>query len=273
MLRCPECGAILLRVEGLQRVKVIVEADGGSRGNPGPAGYGAVVFSADRGTVLAETQGSRSAAPPTTSPSTAASSRVWRRPPSMGATEVAVSMDSKLVVEQMSGRWRVKHPDLIPLHQQASELAGRFDHVTYAWIPRAENCHADRLANEAMDAAAEIEHRPAETTEAADAGLARGLDRRPRRPDPAAVAAPRADRAVGRAPLLGPGQPGADRTRPAPGRGRGAYLARAGRHRGRGLLAAAAGLRHRDGRGEGARPRRHRRRRPDRDRLRRRGRA
>jgi probable phosphoglycerate mutase len=65
-------------------------------------------------------------------------------------------MDSKLVVEQMSGRWKVKHPDLIELHAQARKLAARFDRISYTWIPRERNKHADRLANEAMDAAAEI---------------------------------------------------------------------------------------------------------------------
>jgi broad specificity phosphatase PhoE/ribonuclease HI len=75
----------------------------------------------------------------------------------LGATDVDVSMDSKLVVEQMSGRWKVKHPDLAVLHQQATALSTRFDHITYTWIPRAKNSHADRLANEAMDAAAEID--------------------------------------------------------------------------------------------------------------------
>ena len=74
---------------------------------------------------------------------------------SLAVVDVAVSMDSKLVVEQMSGRWRVKHPDLIPLHRQATELAAGFDRVSYSWIPRAKNSHADRLANEAMDAAGE----------------------------------------------------------------------------------------------------------------------
>ena len=80
----------------------------------------------------------------------------------LGATDVEVLMDSKLVVEQMSGRWKVKHPDIAALHQQATALSTRFDHITYTWIPRAKNSHADRLANEAMDAAAEIET-PAET--------------------------------------------------------------------------------------------------------------
>src|SRR5947209_1089058 len=65
-------------------------------------------------------------------------------------------MDSKLVVEQMSGRWKVKHPDLVELHSQARTLASQFDRISYTWIPRAENSHADRLANEAMDAAAEL---------------------------------------------------------------------------------------------------------------------
>ena len=74
----------------------------------------------------------------------------------LGATEAAVFMDSKLVVEQMSGRWKVKHPDLAELHAQARVLASRFERISYAWIPRARNAHADRLANEAMDAAAGI---------------------------------------------------------------------------------------------------------------------
>lgn len=60
-------------------------------------------------------------------------------------------MDSKLVVEQMSGRWKVKHPGMAELHQQARALASTFDSVTYSWIPRERNKHADRLANEAMD--------------------------------------------------------------------------------------------------------------------------
>ena len=60
----------------------------------------------------------------------------------------------------MSGRWKVKHPDMIPLQRRAAELATQFSRVTYTWIPRGENSHADRLANEAMDAAAGIETGP-----------------------------------------------------------------------------------------------------------------
>jgi probable phosphoglycerate mutase len=63
-------------------------------------------------------------------------------------------MDSKLVVEQMSGRWQVKHPAMKPLAREATDLVERLGRVRFSWIPRAENSHADRLANEAMDAAA-----------------------------------------------------------------------------------------------------------------------
>ncbi|MDT5193539.1 MAG: ribonuclease / adenosylcobalamin/alpha-ribazole phosphatase, partial [Mycobacterium sp.] len=135
-------------------MKVLVEADGGSRGNPGPAGYGAVVFSADHETVLAESKESIGRATNNVAEYRGLVAGL-EAAAGVGATEVAVSMDSKLVVEQMVGRWRVKHPDLIPLNQRAKELATRFDRVTYAWIPRAKNSHADRLANEAMDAAAD----------------------------------------------------------------------------------------------------------------------
>lgn len=134
-------------------MKVIVEADGGSRGNPGPAGFGCVVWSSDRGQVLAE---HKQAIGVTTNNvaeyrGLIAGLEQARR---VGADQVQVSMDSKLVVEQMRGRWKVKHPGLAELHQQARALASTFSTVSYEWIPRARNSHADRLANEAMDAAA-----------------------------------------------------------------------------------------------------------------------
>jgi len=137
-------------------VKVTVEADGGSRGNPGPAGYGAVVFDADTGDVLAE----RKEGVGHTTNNVAeyrgliaglAAAR------DLGADTVAVRMDSKLVVEQMSGRWQVKHPAMQPLNAEAKQLAAGFARITYEWIPRERNKHADRLANEAMDEQAGIE--------------------------------------------------------------------------------------------------------------------
>ena len=134
-------------------MEVVVEVDGGSRGNPGPAGYGAVVFSADRSTVLAEAKQSIGRATNNVAEYQGLIAGLDAAA-ELGATDVAVWMDSKLVVEQMSGRWKVKHPDLIELHAQARQAAARFDRISYTWIPRERNEHADRLANEAMDAAA-----------------------------------------------------------------------------------------------------------------------
>ncbi|CRZ13725.1 bifunctional RNase H/acid phosphatase [Mycolicibacterium neworleansense] len=136
-------------------MKVLVEADGGSRGNPGPAGYGAVVFDAEHAAVLAE----RKEAIGRTTNNVAEYRGLiagLEAAADLGADEVAVSMDSKLVTEQMAGRWKVKHPDLIELQRRAADLAAGFDRVSYTWIPRARNSQADRLANEAMDAAAGI---------------------------------------------------------------------------------------------------------------------
>lgn len=137
-------------------MKVIVEADGGSRGNPGPAGYGSVVWSADHGTVLAESKQAIGRATNNVAEYRGLIAGL-EEAAKLGATEVDVRMDSKLVVEQMSGRWQVKNPDLKTLIAQAKAIANRFDRVSYTWIPRADNSHADRLANEAMDAAAELE--------------------------------------------------------------------------------------------------------------------
>ncbi len=133
--------------------KLIVEADGGSRGNPGPAGYGAVVRDATSGDVLAELSESLG----TTTNNVAEYSGLIAGLETAGdlapGADVNVRMDSKLVVEQMSGRWRIKHPALQPLASRASAAARRLGRVTYAWVPRARNTHADRLANQAMDEA------------------------------------------------------------------------------------------------------------------------
>jgi ribonuclease H / adenosylcobalamin/alpha-ribazole phosphatase len=130
-------------------VKVIVEADGGARGNPGPAGYGAVVRSPG-GDVLAEV----SAALGVTTNNVAEYSGLiagLKAAADVGADEVDVRMDSKLVVEQMSGRWKIKHAGLRPLAAEAAQLVQRFSVVRFEWVPREQNAHADRLANQAMD--------------------------------------------------------------------------------------------------------------------------
>jgi probable phosphoglycerate mutase len=138
-----------------RRESVVLYADGGSRGNPGPAGYGAVVRTEDRSTVLAESKQAIGRATNNVAEYRGLIAGL-EDAVKLDATEVEVFMDSKLVVEQMSGRWKVKHPGLIELHAQARKLAARFDRISYAWIPRERNKHADQLANEAMDAAAEI---------------------------------------------------------------------------------------------------------------------
>jgi probable phosphoglycerate mutase len=133
-------------------LRVAIEADGGSRGNPGPAGYGAVVLS-PAGEVLAEAAEAIGRATNNVAEYRGLIAGLDAAL-ALGATQVDVRMDSKLVVEQMSGRWQIKHPDMKPLALQAKSLVRQFDKVSFAWIPRERNKHADRLANEAMDDAA-----------------------------------------------------------------------------------------------------------------------
>ena len=130
-----------------------VEADGGSRGNPGPAGYGAVVR--DGAAVLAERAAGIGRATNNVAEYRGLIAGLNAALELDPDAELEVRMDSKLVVEQMSGRWKVKHPDMRPLASEASQLVRRFPQVSFAWIPRAQNAVADRLANEAMDAAAQ----------------------------------------------------------------------------------------------------------------------
>ena len=128
---------------------VLVEADGGSRGNPGPAAYGAVLKDAETGEVIAEEATTIGVATNNVAEYSGliAGLRLAQRYAS--EAEVEVRMDSKLVVEQMSGRYKIKHPDLRPLAMEATRLAP-FG-TTYTWVPRERNVHADRLANEALD--------------------------------------------------------------------------------------------------------------------------
>jgi probable phosphoglycerate mutase len=133
--------------------KVVVEADGGARGNPGPAGYGAVVRAVGTGEVLAERSESIGVATNNVAEYRGLIAGL-EAAAEVGAAEVDVRMDSKLVVEQMCGRWQIKHPGLRPLAAQAAGLVRRFEAVTFTWIPRERNRHADALANAAMDLAA-----------------------------------------------------------------------------------------------------------------------
>lgn len=134
-------------------MQVSMYCDGGSRGNPGVAGSGSVVYDASGETLgeIAYVVGKKSTNNVAEYYGLVRGLEACRE---VGATHVDVFMDSKLVVEQMTGRWKIKHPDMQKLARQARDLAGQFEKVTYTWVPRAKNKKADELSNVAMDAAA-----------------------------------------------------------------------------------------------------------------------
>ncbi|MGW1117037.1 reverse transcriptase-like protein, partial [Streptomyces tanashiensis] len=153
--------------------EVVVEADGGSRGNPGPAGYGAVVLDPATGETLAEAAEYIGVATNNVAEYKGLVAGLKAARELFPDATVHVRMDSKLVVEQMSGRWKIKHPDMKPLAAEAGRVfpAGR---VRYEWIPRERNKHADRLANEAMDAGKRGRRwEPSASTAGLDASAAR----------------------------------------------------------------------------------------------------
>lgn len=137
-------------------MRLDVECDGGSRGNPGIAGCGSSVLEGDQEVAarwefiakatnnVAEYQGLINALE-------LAIEVAKIRGVAAGELEIQVRMDSKLVVEQMSGRWKIKHPDMKPLAARVKELEATLAAVTYNWVPRAQNKRADELANRAMD--------------------------------------------------------------------------------------------------------------------------
>ncbi len=132
--------------------RVLIEADGGSRGNPGPAGFGAVLKDAETQEVIAEAAESIGRATNNVAEYRGLIAGLELYAEHSPAALLEVRMDSKLVIEQMAGRWKVKHPDMRPLAIAAQRLAP-FGTV-WTWVPREQNKHADRLANLAMDAAA-----------------------------------------------------------------------------------------------------------------------
>ena len=128
---------------------VIVEADGGSRGNPGPAAYGALLKDAETGEVIAERGETIGLATNNVAEYRGLIAGLELAAELAPEAEIEVRMDSKLVVEQMAGNWKIKHPSMKPLAIEANRLAPIG--TTFTWVPRAENAHADRLANEALD--------------------------------------------------------------------------------------------------------------------------
>jgi len=135
--------------------ELIVEADGGSRGNPGESGSGAVVIDAATGELLAEIGLYGGIASNNVAEYLGMIAGVRRAIEIDPEAALTVRMDSKLVVEQMSGRWKIKHPAMAELAARAREaLIGT--PVRFEWVPRLENSRADRLANRAMDARADL---------------------------------------------------------------------------------------------------------------------
>jgi ribonuclease HI len=129
---------------------LIAYCDGAARGNPGPAGIGAVVLDPD-GTVVAEIAEGIGIATNNVAEYSAAIAAL-RSCAELGARWVTLRADSKLLVEQLSGRWRVKNPTLIRLHGDARSLLAAFDRVELEHVRREFNKHADRLANRGVDA-------------------------------------------------------------------------------------------------------------------------
>ena len=129
---------------------LIVEADGGSRGNPGPAGYGALVRDGKTGELLREIAESIGVASNNVAEYRGLIAGLTAAHEIDPSAKIIVRMDSKLVIEQMSGRWQIKHPDMRELAFKAREIHDR-SLIDYEWIPRSENSHADSLANKALD--------------------------------------------------------------------------------------------------------------------------
>ncbi len=131
-------------------MRVLIHTDGAARGNPGPAGAGAILRDAADGTVLAELAEGLGHATNNVAEWTAVRLALEeaRR---LGATHVDLRMDTELVARQISGIYRVKHPDLKPIHAAVMEMLRTLDGYTVGHVPRALNKDADRLSNVAID--------------------------------------------------------------------------------------------------------------------------
>ena len=127
--------------------------DGGSRGNPGPAGYG-VRIERDGGEIVELKQSLASATNNVAEYRGLLAALTWAA--QHGIATLHVRSDSELLVKQMRGEYRVKNPGLQPLYEEARSLARQIGRVTFEHVRREFNKDADRLANEAMDEAAQV---------------------------------------------------------------------------------------------------------------------
>jgi ribonuclease HI len=138
---------------GTQLDEVVIYCDGGSRGNPGPSAIGAVVFdpSSDPPRVLAEVS-ERIGITTNNVAEYRALIAGLEAAARFSPRRVKVRADSKLVIEQVKGTWKVKQPHLVPLRAEARALLAGYADVDLQHVPRAENAHADALVNAALDA-------------------------------------------------------------------------------------------------------------------------
>lgn len=131
-------------------MRLLIHTDGAARGNPGPAGAGAILRDAESGEVLAEVAQGLGRATNNVAEWTAVLLAL-EEAQRLGATHVDMRMDSELVARQISGIYRVKHPDLKPIHARVMALLRAFEGYTVGHVPRELNKDADRLSNVAID--------------------------------------------------------------------------------------------------------------------------
>jgi len=130
--------------------RLLIYTDGAARGNPGPAGLGAILRDAEKGDVLAELARFLGVRTNNYAEWTAVEDAL-REALRLGATHVDLRMDSELVARQISGRYRVKHPDLKPIHASVMAMLSQLRSYTVGHVPRELNKDADRLSNVAID--------------------------------------------------------------------------------------------------------------------------
>ena len=130
--------------------RLLIHTDGAARGNPGPAGAGAILQDAETGETVAEIAEFLGVRTNNYAEWTAVELAV-RQARALGASVVDLRTDSELVARQIAGRYRVKHPDLKPIHARVMALLAEFTTYTVGHVPRERNREADRLSNVAID--------------------------------------------------------------------------------------------------------------------------
>jgi len=129
--------------------KVIINADGAARGNPGPAAIGATIK--DEGGNIIASISRRIGITTNNQAEYRAIITALEKAVSLGARQVILKSDSKLIVEQINGRYKIKNTALRPLYQEIVRLTGSLENITISYVPRSRNAEADKLANKALD--------------------------------------------------------------------------------------------------------------------------